>query len=223
MYTCLCYFDDAQLEVIPGSHKYNNPGRSIESYSNRKVIYIKGGDILVFHANLHHRGINYNKTKNRRVLQVFEVFPDKETYDENISKLVTVKSSDSFIMKNMVSPLLYILSQQPIIIDTLTMLHYTLMYNDLQYKLVLLDISPDEKKNKYVGYEPGARIMYDDISKQEKLNVNIICDTQSTSISFGNYYLYMLTLFIVLCIIIYLFFKDKYKLKKRKPMSKYNK
>ena len=29
---------------------------------------------------MHHRGINYNQTENRRLLQVFEVFPDKETY-----------------------------------------------------------------------------------------------------------------------------------------------
>mgnify|MGYP000129361887 CR=1 FL=1 len=35
-YTCLCYFDDAQLEIIPGSHKFNNIGSSIESY-NKKI------------------------------------------------------------------------------------------------------------------------------------------------------------------------------------------
>lgn len=33
IYTCLCYFDDAQLEVIPGSHKYNNSGWSIDSFT----------------------------------------------------------------------------------------------------------------------------------------------------------------------------------------------
>lgn len=41
IYTCLCYFDDAQLELIPGSHKYNNSGWSIESYNKKRVINVK--------------------------------------------------------------------------------------------------------------------------------------------------------------------------------------
>ena len=35
IYTCLCYFDDAQLQVIPGSHKYNNLW-SVTSF-NKKI------------------------------------------------------------------------------------------------------------------------------------------------------------------------------------------
>ena len=37
IYTCLCYFDNAQLEIIPGSHKYNNNGSSINSYCKKKI------------------------------------------------------------------------------------------------------------------------------------------------------------------------------------------
>ena len=86
IYTCLCYFDDAELEIIPGSHKYNNPGWSYQSYNKKQIIHVKRGDILIFHANTHHRGVKFNKMNNRRLLQVFEVFPDKETYDEHISQ-----------------------------------------------------------------------------------------------------------------------------------------
>lgn len=94
------------MEVIPGSHKYDNPCCSIESYNNKKTIDIKRWDILIIHSNVHHRGIKYNN-KNRRVLQVFEVFPDKETYDNHLSKLVVVKISESFTVKNFTNPFMY--------------------------------------------------------------------------------------------------------------------
>ena len=99
IYTCLCYFDDAQLEIIPGSHKYNNSGWSIDSYNNKKIINVMKGNILIFHANIHHRGINYNKSGNRRLLQVFEVFPNKEIYNKHSSKLIIVKSYDNIFIK----------------------------------------------------------------------------------------------------------------------------
>lgn len=204
LYTCLCYFDDAQLEVIPGSHKYNNKGSSTESYRKKKVLSMKQGDMLIFHANLHHRGIGYYKTENRRVLQVFEVFPDKQTYDEHISKTVIVKSSESSTMSKIVAPFLYKVSNSPLLIDPVTRIHYWFMFNDLQYKVVLMDISPYEKKNKYVGYESGPRLMYDDVHDKEDLNINIICDKKVTSVLFSNYYLYMFFMFIVLIIFLYL-------------------
>jgi len=100
IYTCLCYFDDAQLEVIPGSHKYNNNDHSINSYNKRKVLDVKRGDILIFHSNMHHRGVNYNKMGERRLLQVFEVFPDKNTYNKFAPNLVIVESSKSLLFKN---------------------------------------------------------------------------------------------------------------------------
>lgn len=82
IYTCLCYFDDSQLEVIPGSHiKSNNITiTSLQSYSNKVIINVNRGDILIFHANLHHRGVNFGSSRNRRLLQVFEVFPDENIY-----------------------------------------------------------------------------------------------------------------------------------------------
>ena len=70
IYTCLCYFDDAQLEVIPGSHNYNNNGISLQSFNNRKALDVKRGDILVFHSNMHHRGINYNKKGLERLIKL---------------------------------------------------------------------------------------------------------------------------------------------------------
>jgi hypothetical protein len=224
IYTCLCYFDDAQLEVIPGSNKYNNSGFSIESYNKKQVLDIKRGDILIFHSNLHHRGINYNKTKNRRLLQVFDVFPDKPTYDEHFPKLTIIKTYDSFFMKQVINPCLYEISKNQTVTDYITMIHYILMYNDLHYKIALMDISPFEKKNKYISYEPAKRILLEEITNKEDLNVNIICEKDSNSIPYSNFYLFFYIIYwIVSLILIYVitkFFYSSYKVKNTKLRSR---
>ena len=203
IYTCLCYFDDAQLEVIPGSHKYNNNGWSIDTYNKKVVLDVQRGDILVFHSNMHHRGVNYNKIGDRRLLQVFEVFPDQETYNDHLSKLVIVQSSKSFLMQNLINPVLYNLSKFPTIIDYATYFHYILMYNDLHYKISLMDIAPWEKINSYVSYEPGRRVNIEDTTnKLEDLNVNILCDKNVHSMSYSNFYLYFYILYWIISLII---------------------
>jgi hypothetical protein len=203
IYTCLCYFDDAQLEVIPGSHKFNNSDWSINTYNKKVVLDVKQGDILVFHSNMHHRGVNYNKIGDRRLLQVFEVFPDQETYNSHFSKLVIVQSSKSFLMQSIINPVLYNLSKFPIIIDYATFIHYILMYNDLHYKISLMDISPWEKKNKYVSYEPGRRVNIEDvINKPEDINVNVLCNSKVKSVPYGNFYLYFYILYWIVSLII---------------------
>ena len=217
IYTCLCYFDDARLEIIPGSHKYNRRGWSFESYNKRQLIHVKRGDILIFHANTHHRGVRFNKTDNRRLLQVFEVFPDKETYDEHISKLITVKSHDSILVKNIINPFMYELSNYPFIINILTMIHYVLMYNDLHYKISFMDISPQDKKNNYITYEPSERMIFNDLVEKENLNINIICDEKAKAISCSNYYLYFFIIMILIFILLYSIFKCSkggYKIKR---------
>jgi hypothetical protein len=207
IYTCLCYFDDAQLEIIPGSHKYNNGGWSVTSFNKRIILNVQRGDILVFHANMHHRGINYNKIGDRRLLQVFEVFPDRKTYTECSSKLIIVESSKSPIMQRIINPLLYQLSKFPSAIDCITFCHYILMYNDLQYKVSFMDITPWEKADKYISYEPGKKvpISYFNGNNTEELNVNILCDENIKSVSYGNFYLYFYILYWIISIaIIYL-------------------
>lgn len=223
IYTCLCYFDDAQLEVIPGSHKYNNSGRSIDSFNKRKVLDIQRGDILVFHSNMHHRGVNYNKTGERRLLQVFEVFPDKKTYNEYAPNLVIVESSKSLLFKNILNPVMYWLSKYPKVIDNIIFFHYIIMYNHMQYKIVYMDLPPWEKKNKYISYEPGKRVIIEDLANNnhiEDLNVNILCDKNIYSRPYSNFYLYIYILYWIVTILIiyaikkYLSTGNKYKKQK---------
>lgn len=81
------------------------------------------------------------------------------------------------------------------------MIHYVIMYNNLTYKIALMDISPGEKKDKYVTYEPGRRIIFEELIGKEDLNVNIICDKNVTTVPCGNYYLYVFIFFLLLGLI----------------------
>jgi hypothetical protein len=207
IYTCLCYFDKTQMELIPGSHKkeFHSNHSSIGSFFTKKVVDINPGDILVFHANLYHRGINFNTGKDRRVLQVFEVFPDTKTYHEYSNQLLTVVTSKKSSM-SIVTQFSYLISKVPILINSVAFIHFILVYNDLQYKIVLNDISPDDKKNRLVTYEPGKRMNYSEIHEEDEINTNIICEDTPVKEP-SNYYLYLLLKFIVFIIIIYILYK----------------
>lgn len=197
IYTCLCYFDGGDMEIIPGSH-LKNTYSSIELFNKKQVIRLNKGDILVFHANIHHRGIKFNQQKNRRLLQVFDVFPDRNTYNSHIDKLIIVTTSESNITQ-IINKILLNVSKNESIINILNFLHYFLMNNDIQYKISFQDLSPNDKYEKYISYEPANRIYYDDIQKEEPLNINIICDKNATQISPSNYYVNVYLFFI--CII----------------------
>jgi ectoine hydroxylase-related dioxygenase (phytanoyl-CoA dioxygenase family) len=211
IYTCLCYFDKAQLEVIPGSHNRNNKTNSLDCYNKKLILEVNPGDILLFNANLHHRGINFNKQENRRLLQIFEVFPDKTAYNENKDKLIIVQTSKSLLMHYVVNPLSYHLSKYPIIIDNINYYHYQLMYNNLHYKIALMDLAPWEKENKYITYEPGKSIYIENLTNDENINVNVICNKSVKIIPPSNFYFFLL-LFIIILIFSLTYLKT-YKLK----------
>ncbi len=223
IYTVLCYFDDTQLELIPGSHKYNNNDWSIRTYNKKKIVQINRGDILIFHANLHHRGIHFNKQPNRRLLQVFEVFPDQKTYDEHASKLVIVQTSNHSLIKNVVNPVMYEAAKFPVLTDILNFFHYFLVYNHLQYKISMMDINPFMKKDKYITYEPGRRVFMED-TVYEELNVNVMCDQNIKTVQPSSFYFYIYLLYwIVSIFIIYIVVKwigMNFKSKKRKTKNK---
>jgi len=163
MYTALCYFDKAQLELIPRSH--TKPHDSfIKEYSRTIVIDLDPGDIVVFNSVIVHRGVNYSKN-NRRVLQVFEIFPTSQLYKENISKMLTVDTSN----KNTKKILSYV-AQIKWLVDIVNCIVFFLGYYNLKYKVMGKDLPPWRKNGKYISYEPGGRVNYkegliDDINK----------------------------------------------------------
>jgi hypothetical protein len=39
-----------------------------------------------------------------------------------------------------------------------------------------MDLDPWTKANKYISYEAGKRKLYEELTNNEELNLNIICD-----------------------------------------------
>jgi len=224
IYTALVYFDEAQIQVIPGSHRFHNPGWSISSYQKRKTLTIHRGDLLVFHANLHHRGVKFDRTGDRRLLQVFEIFPDRPTYEAFAPMLMVVKTSNHSLVKHFINPVMYECSKYPALIDFLTFIHYLLMYNNLHYKMSMMDLAPWDKKDKYVTYEP-SRCAHMDETHYEDLNINIQCDHSIQTSETSNFYLYAYVLYwIVSGILLYLLYRwlrPKQKRISRKRLYKY--
>jgi len=203
IYTCLCYFDKTQMEVIPGSHKrqFHNENSSISSYNKKRLLTIEPGDIVIFHANMYHRGTNFNTNGNRRLLQVFEVFPDNETYLYNSDKLLTVITANTSTL-GIVNNLSYYISKIPFIIDNICFPHYFLVYNNLQYKMALNDLAPWDKSDKLITYEPGKRMTYESITGMDPINTNIICQNTKTTEP-GYFYIFTYIIYWILSFYIF--------------------
>ncbi len=225
IYTCLCYFDKTQLEVIPGSHKkqFQKNNNSVNAYFQKKIIDIEPGDILIFHANLYHRGTNFDTKGDRRLLQVFEVFPDEESFHKNYDKFITVITANTATL-TLVNYLSYILSKLPFVIDSICFAHFILVYNDLQYKIALNDLAPWDKTDKLITYEPGKRMQYESTTGKDAINVNIICEKSITTTPSYFYLIFYLIYWIVSLILLYYigkwivkkgFFKSAFKLSSR--------
>ena len=173
IFTVLVYFDDTQMELIPGSHIKNNK----YTFDDRKTIDIKAGNTLVIFANLLHRGKNFTNSGNRRILQIFEVC--EPVYRSLILTCITSRSN---IMKS-ITNLSKKISTNNKWLDLITHFHYYLIVNDLQYKIFLMDIPESMKRGRMVGYESSKR-SYDTGLKET--NVNIILGPTQTVV-LNNY------------------------------------
>jgi hypothetical protein len=72
------------------------------------------------------------------------------------------------------------------------------MYNDIHYKLGLIDLPPWEKANKYISYEPAKTISINKITDSEITNINIFCDDSITIKSGSNFYFFILLFLLIL-------------------------
>ena len=218
IYTCLCYFDNSTMELIPGSHIPNN-NLSLTNYKNRKTVELTGGDILVFHANIQHRGKNFYKNPNRRLLQVFEVFPNKNVFNQYFNNLIIVQSSTSTFM-NYITEFCQIFSHSQNITDCFAFFHYFLVNNDLQYKITMMDVSPNTKKNNFISYEPGKRIDWSKLSEITPHNINIICAENMKTIGTSNYYMWYYIIYLITLSFLFYYIYKKGGMKKIKKFYK---
>jgi hypothetical protein len=97
-YTCLSYLDETVMEIIPESHKnlFIKFTDILNFYSKRIRIKINPGDILLFSSSMLHRGIFTGDNRTRKLVQVFEVFPNNNLLMKYKDNFVHVKGQETF-------------------------------------------------------------------------------------------------------------------------------
>ena len=84
VFTVLSYLDTASLRIIPGSYKLPSMTlvQSIKYRMGTKKITINPGDLFMFHSSSIHSGLfDSDTTRDRRLVQIFEVYPTRELLD----------------------------------------------------------------------------------------------------------------------------------------------
>lgn len=92
-YTCITYLDTSNIEVVPGSHRrpFGTLWSAIYDFAtNRKVETLHPGDLMIFCSTLLHRGFFSYHISQRRILQIFEIFPSLTTLKEYMKKSIHV-------------------------------------------------------------------------------------------------------------------------------------
>lgn len=205
VYTCLSYFDEAQMELIPRSHNKKNRTltKCISNYSSKTVLNIPANSILIFNAGIFHRGKGFTPNKQRRLLQVFECFLNKNDYNTYHKNVYMVKINNSLTSKY-INNINKQIAKNDITLNIFVFVHYIIEYYDLKYKLYPLDLSPLEKRGNFISYEPGESKKYDELNNEYVMptNINIICYDWITTKNPGHFYkgVYLiLLLFIIAC------------------------
>ena len=203
VYTCLSYFDEAQMELIPRSHIKNNRSltKCISNYSSKIVLNIPANSILIFNAGIFHRGKGFTPNKQRRLLQVFECFINKDDYNNYHKNVYLIKTSKSFTSKY-VNNISKQIAKNDITLNLFVFVHYILAYLNLLYKLYPLDLSPWEKNGNFVSYEPGEAKIYNELNNNYVMptNINIICYNWVTTKNPGYFYkgVYLILLLVII-------------------------
>jgi hypothetical protein len=158
IYTGFLYLDKTKIEIVPET-VVKNEKSTFELYNSKQIIKINVGDLLIFNECMHYRDLYCNK----RVLQIFQIYPNKESFDKFHSKLISVGINNNFINKSYYNyTVLYIIN----------LLKYYLVTNNLQYKLFLSDIKDEDKEGKIVSYINGLIGKIEE-NKYQEMNINI--------------------------------------------------
>ena len=189
IYTCLIYFDNAEIEVVPGTHRLSTfkETSTSQKWSQKTKLKFRPGDMLIFHANLHHRGVGYSLSGHRRILQVFNIFPDKDIHAAHNPILHTMQTSKTFWTESG-GMALRTLATMPSMINIACIVSYVLVCNSWHYKIALADIPSSEKRGHYISYEPGKNKRIELCNQSEPVNVNIICDPDYQKIDPSTHY-----------------------------------
>lgn len=97
-YTFLSYLDKTIMEIIPESHNnLNYDYDNLFNLYNKKIrIEINPGDLLLFNSTLLHRGIFTQQLASRKLIQVFEIFPNKKKLNELKDSYIHVPAKETY-------------------------------------------------------------------------------------------------------------------------------
>lgn len=156
-HTVLLYGDKGRMQLIPKSHHKTHISIIQAAYDLKNVITvdIEPGDLLIFNASLIHRGIFFNTNDNRRLIQFFEVYPNKETFEKFATMVDT-----SYVNKSPVIKLLQDINRSTSTQPAINELTNILMY--FNYRLgnqPQLNKVPDKYNSMFASNETKKRLV----------------------------------------------------------------
>jgi len=173
-HTVLLYADKGRLQLIPKSHRKTHISLIHATYdlSNIITVDIEPGDLLVFNASLMHRGIFFNTEDHRRLMQIFEVYPNQETFKKFATKVDTSYVNKSNTLKTLQNVNRQT-STQPLINEVTNILMY---YNYRLGNQPQFNKIPDSYKSQFASNETKPRLeSLDDTTMNLYVSMNDAC------------------------------------------------
>jgi len=91
IYTCLCYLDDGQMELIEDSDSINSTRAFLHYWGKKQLLTIRAGSILVIPSKILHRGVfSPNHQGHRRLIQLFDCFLNQDDYDAYFHRILFI-------------------------------------------------------------------------------------------------------------------------------------
>lgn len=97
-FTFLSYLDPAVMEIIPGTHnkRHMSNTEALTSLYTSIELKLEPGDLLLFYSTILHRGIFKRPQENRRLLQIFDLYPYHHDYNIYRNQIMNVKGDDKY-------------------------------------------------------------------------------------------------------------------------------
>ena len=98
VFTCLSYLDATVMELIPGSHRLlrMSVAEAVAMYPDFRRVAVEPGDVLLFSATLLHRGVFTDAVEHRRLVQVFDVYPNRAVYKTVAPQTLHVSGDETY-------------------------------------------------------------------------------------------------------------------------------
>lgn len=98
VFTCLSYLDFTVMELIPGSHRQlrASVAEAAAMYPDFRLVAVEPGDVLLFSSTLLHRGIFTDAVEHRRLVQIFDVYPNREVYKKVAPRTLHVPGDETY-------------------------------------------------------------------------------------------------------------------------------